>query len=86
MAGVSLKKSTNALAYSHQRRTAQTIQDAIRRFEADYPNVKIEEVTPSMTSTRQLMIAMGANDEPDIFMSWGGGPIETYINAGKVWA
>ncbi len=63
-----------------------TIQDAIRRFEADYPNVKIEEVQIINDEYKtKLMIAMGANDEPDIFMSWGGGPLETYINAGKVW-
>lgn len=62
-----------------------TIQDAIRRFEADYPNVKIEEVQIINDEYKtKLMIAMGANDEPDIFMSWGGGPLETYINAGKV--
>lgn len=63
-----------------------TIQDAIRRFEADYPNVTIEEVQIINDEYKtKLMIAMGANDEPDIFMSWGGGPLETYINAGKVW-
>jgi raffinose/stachyose/melibiose transport system substrate-binding protein len=63
-----------------------TIQDAIRRFEADHPNVKIEEVQIINDEYKtKLMIAMGANDEPDIFMSWGGGPLEAYINAGKVW-
>ena len=63
-----------------------TIRDAIRRFEADYPNVKIEEVPIINDEYKtKLMIAMGANDEPDIFMSWGGGPLETYIQAGKVW-
>lgn len=63
-----------------------TIQDAIRRFEQDHPNVKIDEVQIINDEYKmKLMIAMGANDEPDLFMSWGGGPLETYINAGKVW-
>lgn len=63
-----------------------TIRDAIRRFEADHPNVKIEEVPIINDEYKtKLMIAMGANDEPDIFMTWGGGPLETYVNAGKVY-
>ena len=33
----------------------------------------------------KLMIAMGAGDEPDIFLSWGGGPLLEYVRAGKVW-
>lgn len=72
--------------HTNEGASQNTIRDAIRRFEADYPNVKIDEVPIINDEYKtKLMIAMGANDEPDIFMSWGGGPLETYINSGKVW-
>src|SRR5690625_2909594 len=87
-AGVLAQDVTLTLWHIHTAEGAaqNTIRDAIRRFEADHPNVKIDEVPIINDEYKtKLMIAMGANDEPDIFMSWGGGPLETYINAGKVW-
>lgn len=87
-AGVLAQDATLTLWHIHTAEGAaqNTIKDAIRRFEADHPNVRIDEVPIINDEYKtKLMISMGANDEPDIFMSWGGGPLETYINAGKVW-
>ncbi|MDI9464478.1 MAG: extracellular solute-binding protein [Bacillota bacterium] len=62
------------------------MDNAIARFEAANPGVKIESVPIINDEYKtKLMIAMGAGDEPDIFLSWGGGPLLEYVRAGKVW-
>lgn len=61
------------------------LEDAISRFEADNPEYTIKHVPISNDNYKtKLKVAMGANSEPDIFMTWGGGPLAAYINAGKV--
>ena len=61
------------------------IQDAIARFEADNPEYTVRQVPTSNDDYKtKLQVAMGANNEPDIFMSWGGGPLKEYVDAGKV--
>lgn len=62
------------------------VKDAIARFEADHPGVTIRHVATKNDSYKvKLQVAMAANDEPDIFMSWGGGGLESYVDAGKVY-
>ncbi len=63
----------------------EVLEDAIARFEADNPDYTIKHVPISNDNYKtKLKVAMGANSEPDLFMSWGGGPLEAYTNAGKV--
>lgn len=72
--------------YVTNHQTRPTLDNAIARFEAANPGVKIESVPVVNDEYKtKLMIAMGAGDEPDIFLSWGGGPLLEYVNAGKVW-
>lgn len=72
--------------YVANHQTRPTLDHAIERFEADNPGVKIESVPIINDEYKtKLMIAMGAGDEPDIFLSWGGGPLLEYVKAGKVW-
>lgn len=63
----------------------EVIEDAIARFEEDNPAYTVRHVPISNDNYKtKLKVAMGANNEPDIFMNWGGGPLEAYVNAGKV--
>ena len=72
--------------YVANHQTRPTLDNAIARFEAANPGVKIESVPIINDEYKtKLMIAMGAGDEPDIFLSWGGGPLLEYVRAGKVW-
>lgn len=72
--------------YVSNHQTRPTLDHAIERFEAANPGVKIESVPIVNDEYKtKLMISMGAGDEPDIFLSWGGGPLLEYVNAGKVW-
>jgi raffinose/stachyose/melibiose transport system substrate-binding protein len=61
------------------------IQDAVDRFEKDNPGVKVE-VSPIANDAYKdkIKVALGANNQPCIFPSWGGGPLNTYVQAGQV--
>ena len=61
------------------------VLDAIARFEADHPGVKIkhEPMSNDHYKTR-IRTAMSANNEPDIFMTWGSSSLELYVREGKV--
>jgi raffinose/stachyose/melibiose transport system substrate-binding protein len=47
----------------------------------DHVTVDIIENTPYK---QKLQLAMGAHNPPTVFFTWGGGPLEQYINAGDV--
>ena len=61
------------------------IQDAVDRFMADNPGVKVV-VSPIANDAYKdkIKVALGANSAPCIFPSWGGGPLATYVKAGQV--
>jgi raffinose/stachyose/melibiose transport system substrate-binding protein len=61
------------------------IQDAVDRFMADNPGVKVV-VSPIANDTYKdkIKVALGANSAPCIFPSWGGGPLAAYVKAGQV--
>ncbi len=61
------------------------IQDAVDRFEAANPGVKVE-VSPIANDAYKdkIKVALGANAAPCIFPSWGGGPLAAYVKAGQV--
>lgn len=56
---------------------------AVQRFMAAYPNVTVE-VTHTMNDSykEKLIIAMSSGQCPDIYIHWGGGPMNEYINSG----
>ena len=61
------------------------IQDAVDRFKADNPGVDVE-VSPIANDAfkDKIKVALGANNPPCIFPSWGGGPLSSYAKAGQV--
>jgi raffinose/stachyose/melibiose transport system substrate-binding protein len=61
------------------------IQDAVDRFQADNPGVKVE-VSPIANDAfkDKIKVAVGADNAPCIFPSWGGGPLNEYVKAGAV--
>lgn len=65
--------------------TRSIIEDSVARFRAAHPGVEVEVVPLQNDPYKvKLKVAMGAGEPPDIFISWGGGPLEEYIEAGKV--
>lgn len=63
----------------------QTVTNAMNRFMEKYPNIKIVDVANENDPYKtKLATAMAAGEEPDIFVSWGGGWLESFIDEGKV--
>jgi raffinose/stachyose/melibiose transport system substrate-binding protein len=61
------------------------IQDAVDRFTAANPNVKVENVPLQNDPYKtKIKVAMGAGNPPCIFPTWGGGPLYQYVQAGQV--
>ncbi len=58
---------------------------AIDRFNAAHTDVQIEatEIANDDFKT-QLQVAVAAGQTPDIFMTWGGGLLQSYVQAGVV--
>ncbi|MFP4661826.1 MAG: extracellular solute-binding protein [Halanaerobiales bacterium] len=64
---------------------SEPMADAIARFEADYPDVKIQHVPIQNDNYKtKIQTAMAANNEPDIFMTWGSSSLEKYVDNDKV--
>lgn len=63
----------------------KVIQDAVDRFQKANPGVSVT-VSPIQNDTykTKLKIAVGANDAPCVFSSWGGGPLYEYIKSSQV--
>ncbi|MBK8051179.1 MAG: extracellular solute-binding protein [Anaerolineales bacterium] len=63
----------------------QLIQQAVDRFMADNPGVKVEvEALQNDPFKTKIKVAMGAGNPPCIFPSWGGGPLYEYVKSGQV--
>ncbi|HHV63154.1 MAG TPA: extracellular solute-binding protein [Firmicutes bacterium] len=61
------------------------IADSAARFEKDHPGVKVEVVPIQNDPYKvKIKVAMGAGTPPDVWISWGGGPLEQYVRAGQV--
>ncbi len=56
------------------------------KFDATHPGDHVNiEIQPSSNSYKgKILAALGTNSPPALFFSWGGGPLEGYIKAGKV--
>lgn len=54
-------------------------------FEAMYPNVDVQRtVLENEAFKSQLVTVMQAGDPPDLFQTWGGGPLWAFADAGLV--
>lgn len=63
----------------------EVVKRCIERFEASHPNVKVEQVPMENDPYKtKLTTAMAAGQEPDIFISWGGGWLQSFVEEGKV--
>lgn len=60
-------------------------EDAVQRFMADYPNIHVEQIhQQNDTYKQQLIVAMSADQCPDMYIHWGGGPMAEYYKSGHV--
>ena len=56
---------------------------AVARFMADYPNIKVNQVHQQNDNYKQqLVVAMSSGQCPDMYISWGGGPMAEYYKSG----
>ncbi|MCR4807060.1 MAG: extracellular solute-binding protein [Lachnospiraceae bacterium] len=60
-----------------------TQKAAVARFMADYPNIHVEQVHQQNDNYKQqLVVAMSSGQCPDMYISWGGGPMAEYFKSG----
>lgn len=58
-------------------------EDAVNRFMADYPNIKVTQVHQQNDNYKQqLIVAMSSGQAPDMYIHWGGGPMAEYYKSG----
>lgn len=58
---------------------------AIELFKKDYPNVTFKTVTYSVDPYKtKLAVAMATGELPDLFFTWGGGQLRSYVDAGRI--
>jgi raffinose/stachyose/melibiose transport system substrate-binding protein len=63
----------------------EMIQKSVDRFMKDNPNVEVEVVPLQNDPFKtKLKVAMGAGNPPDVFPSWGGGPLYEYVKADQI--
>ncbi len=82
--GVSSKKLTISLWDIATENPANTIQGgAVDRFMAAYPNITVENThIQNDTYKQKLIISMSSGQCPDMYIHWGGGPMNEYIESG----
>lgn len=62
-----------------------TMEEAVQRFMADYPNITINQVHQQNDNYKQqLVVAMSSKQAPDMYIHWGGGPMAEYYKSGFV--
>lgn len=60
-----------------------TQEAAVQRFMNDYPNIHVEQIHQQNDNYKQqLVVAMSSGQCPDMYISWGGGPMAEYYNSG----
>ena len=61
------------------------IKNLAASFSSSHPgdNITVQFIQNQDYKTK-IQTAMGAGNEPQIFWSWGGGPLQSFIKAGKV--
>lgn len=60
-------------------------EGAVKRFMEDYPNITVNQVHQQNDNYKQqLIVAMSSGQAPDMYIHWGGGPMNEYYNSGFV--
>jgi raffinose/stachyose/melibiose transport system substrate-binding protein len=61
------------------------VEEAIDRFKADNPDVEVDAQPYANDQYKtKLKVALGTENGPDVFHTWGGGEFKTYVDAGQV--
>lgn len=60
------------------------IENAVRRFEAANPGVKVNISVIEANPYKTKLKTVTENDFPDVFHSWGGSWLESFVDAGMV--
>jgi raffinose/stachyose/melibiose transport system substrate-binding protein len=61
------------------------IQQAVDRFKQDTSGVDVEVVAINNDAYKtKIKVAIGAGNAPCVFPTWGGGPLQEYVNANKI--
>lgn len=69
-----------------QENVAAIIDASMDRFAKDNPGFEVEAIPMQNDPYKtKLITAMGANELPDIFMHWTGGPMVSYIDSGVIY-
>ncbi len=83
------KVETTKLTMWHiqtQENVAKIIDDSMARFAADNPGYEVEAVPMQNDPYKtKLITAMSANQLPDVFIHWTGGPMISYIQSDAIY-
>jgi raffinose/stachyose/melibiose transport system substrate-binding protein len=61
------------------------VQQTVQRFDQSHPDINVEvEFFENDPYKTKLRVAMGAGQPPDVFIGWGGGILQSYVQNGKV--
>jgi len=61
------------------------IQQTLQRFNQSHPDINASvEFFENDPYKTKLRVAMGAGQPPDVFLNWGGGILQSYVQNGKV--
>jgi raffinose/stachyose/melibiose transport system substrate-binding protein len=79
---------TTTLEFMHAQSTEpgrSIFQDAMDRFMADNPGVKVNlDVLANDSFKQKLAVAMASGKLPDMYFSWSGGPMYEYAKSGNI--
>ena len=63
-----------------------SLLEELARYNEGHPGVDAKmQFFENDPYKQKLRVAMGAGNPPDVFYSWGGGNLESYVDAGKVY-
>ena len=69
-----------------QNSTDQTLPTMVKDFNAAHSDMHANLTQYQNDPYKQkLVVAMGADQGPDVFFGWGGGTLKEYVDAGKVY-
>ena len=84
-AAVSGEKKKLTLWFIDTGKRKELIEETVKEFMDAHPDIEVEAVQiPNDTYKTKLPVAMGGNNPPDLFHSWGGGWLKEFVNAGQV--
>ncbi len=85
--GAYAKNIPNISLWDIQTGTSQqVVQNMVNSFDKTHPTIHASvQFFENDPYKQKIMIAMGAHNPPDIFFGWGGGTLQTYVNANDVY-